>query len=67
VKVVTEFVFAAQSSITIPGAQQGNLDALFAPADYLQSVIFYHTLCRDIEGKDRLKFQRAIARYDRVT
>jgi hypothetical protein len=62
VDVVTEFVFAAASTITIPVAQQPALDALIQPADYMQSMTVEYALCRDIHGKDRLKVQRAIAR-----
>jgi hypothetical protein len=62
-------VFAThlQSTITIPVSQQSNLDALFESADYPQSIAVEHALCRDIEGKERLKLQRAMARYDHVT
>jgi hypothetical protein len=62
VDIVTEFVFAAASTITIPVAQQPALDALIQPADYMQSMTVEYALCRDINGKDRLKVQRAIAR-----
>lgn len=62
VEIVTEFVFTAASTITIPVAQQTALDALIEPAGYLQSIIADYALCRDIDGKDRLKVQRAIAR-----
>jgi hypothetical protein len=67
VEVVTEFVFATHSTITVPVSQQANLDTLFQPADYPQSILVDHALCRDIEGKERLKLQRAIARYAHVT
>ncbi|KAH7408489.1 hypothetical protein DE146DRAFT_376046 [Phaeosphaeria sp. MPI-PUGE-AT-0046c] len=62
IEVVTEFIFAAASAITIPVAQQLALDALIKPADYLQSITVDYALCRDIDGKARLKVQRAIAR-----
>ncbi|KAF2648024.1 hypothetical protein K491DRAFT_699236 [Lophiostoma macrostomum CBS 122681] len=63
VEIVTEFVFAANSTITIPVIQQGNLDALgVISADVPQSLTVEYALCRDIEGKDRLKTQRAVAR-----
>jgi hypothetical protein len=62
VEIVTEFVFAVASTITIPVAQQPALDALIEPADHLQSMTVEYALCRDIDGKDRLKIQRAIAR-----
>jgi hypothetical protein len=60
--VVTEFVFATASTITIPVSQQPLLDALIEPADFLQTITVEYALCRDINGKDRLKVQRAIAR-----
>jgi hypothetical protein len=63
VEIVTEFVFAASSTITIPVTQQPNLDALIQPADFLQSITVEHALCRTVIGKDRLKAQRAAARY----
>jgi hypothetical protein len=62
VEIVTEFIFAAASTITIPVAQQPALDALIEPAEYLQSIMVDYALCRDIEGKDRMKVQRAVAR-----
>ncbi|KAH7117811.1 hypothetical protein B0J11DRAFT_552543 [Dendryphion nanum] len=63
IEVVTEFVFASTSTVTIPISQQGNLDELgFVPADVPQSIIIEHALCQEIEGKARLKTQRAIAR-----
>lgn len=43
--------------------QQLNLYALIQPADHPQSIAAEYALCRDIDGKDRLKVQRAIARY----
>lgn len=61
--IVTEFVFGISSTITISVAQQPNLDLLFEPADYLQSIPVEHALCRSFNGKERLKLQRAIARY----
>ncbi|KAL1796643.1 hypothetical protein ACET3X_005183 [Alternaria dauci] len=60
--VVTEFIFATASTITVPVTQQPNLDALIQPADHLQSVAVEYALCRDIDSRDRLKVQRAIAR-----
>ncbi|KAF2821330.1 hypothetical protein CC86DRAFT_459005 [Ophiobolus disseminans] len=62
VEIVTEFVFATTSTITIPVAQQPALEALIEPADYMQSITVDYALCRDIDGKDRMKVQRAIAR-----
>jgi hypothetical protein len=62
VEAVTEFVFAAASLITISVAQQPNLDALIQPQEFLQSITVEHALCRNIDGKDRLKAQRAVAR-----
>jgi hypothetical protein len=62
VEIVTEFIFAAPSTITIPVAQQPALNALIEPAEYLQSITVDYALCRDIEGKDRMKVQRAIVR-----
>jgi hypothetical protein len=63
VEIVTEFIFATASTITIPVAQQPALEALIEPADHLQSITVDYALCCDIDGKDRLKVQRAIARY----
>ncbi|EUC48153.1 hypothetical protein COCMIDRAFT_88243 [Bipolaris oryzae ATCC 44560] len=60
--VVTEFVFAPASTITMPVTQQPNLDILIEPADHLQSIAVEHALCKDIHGKQRLQVQRAIAR-----
>ncbi|CAI6337354.1 unnamed protein product [Periconia digitata] len=60
--IVTEFVFGLSSTITISVAQQPNLDLLFEPADYPQSITVEHALCRSVDNKDRLKLQRAIAR-----
>lgn len=62
-EIVTEFVFSAASTITIPVTHQTNLDALIEPAAFPQSIAVEHALCRHIDGKDRLKVQRAIARY----
>jgi hypothetical protein len=62
VETVTEFVFAAASTITIPVAQQPALATLIQPAEYLQSITVDYALCRDIDGKNRLTLQRAIAR-----
>ncbi|PSN73953.1 hypothetical protein BS50DRAFT_478435 [Corynespora cassiicola Philippines] len=62
VEIVTEFVFAVASTITIPVTQQPHLDNLFEPADYAQSITVDLALCRHLEGKGRLKAQRAIAR-----
>ncbi|KAF1847526.1 uncharacterized protein K460DRAFT_281039 [Cucurbitaria berberidis CBS 394.84] len=61
-EIVTEFVFSATSTITIPVTYQTNLDILIEPADFLQSIAVDYALCRDIDGKERLKLQRAIAR-----
>jgi hypothetical protein len=62
VEIVTEFVFAAASTITIPVAEQPALDALIEPAAHLQSITVDYAVCRDLDGKNRLKIQRAIAR-----
>lgn len=62
-EIVTEFVFAAVSTLTIPVTQQANLETLIEPADFPQSITVEHALCRDIDGKARLKVQRAIVRY----
>ncbi|KAF1917395.1 hypothetical protein BDU57DRAFT_446485 [Ampelomyces quisqualis] len=62
VEIVTEFLFAPASTITVPVAQQPALDALIEPADHLQSITVDYALCRDIDGKDRLRVQRAIAK-----
>jgi hypothetical protein len=62
VEIVTEFVFAVASTITIPVGLQPALDALIEPANHLQSMTVEYALCRDIDGKDRLQIQRAIAR-----
>lgn len=59
---VTEFVFAAASTITIPVTQQASLDALIEPQDYAQSIQVEYALCRDFDGKERLKIQRAISK-----
>ncbi|EUC36366.1 hypothetical protein COCCADRAFT_88301 [Bipolaris zeicola 26-R-13] len=60
--VVTEFIFAPASTITIPVTQQLNLDILIELADHLQSIAVEHALCKNIHGKQRLQVQRAIAR-----
>lgn len=62
-EIVTEFVFAAASTITVPVTHQSGLDALIEPAGFAQSITVDHALCRELDGKDRLKAQRAIARY----
>jgi hypothetical protein len=59
---VTEVVFAAASTITIPVTQQASLDALIEPQDYAQSIQVEYALCRDFDGKERLKIQRAISK-----
>ena len=64
--IVTEFVFGKSSTITVPVTQQLQLDVLFEPADHAQSIAVEHALCYGIEGKERLKLQRAIARYSHV-
>jgi hypothetical protein len=62
-EIVTEFVFASNSTITIPVTQQPNLNTLgVVAADIPQSIPVVLALCRDVEHKDRLKLQRAIAR-----
>lgn len=62
VETVTEFIFSAGSTITIPVTQQGNLDALIIAEEFAQSITVDQALCRGLEGKDRLKVQRAITR-----
>lgn len=63
VEIVTEFVFLAGSTITLPVTEQNNLEALnLIPAEVPQSITVEQALCRIIEGKDRLKVQRVIAR-----
>lgn len=62
IEIVTEFIFAAASTITIPVSQQAHLDALIEPANFPQTILVDDALCRDINGKDRLKVQRVIAR-----
>lgn len=62
-EIVTEFIFAKSSTITISVTQQPQLDALIEPADYPQSIAVEHALCRDLDGKPRLRAQRAVARY----
>ncbi|KAJ4363580.1 glycoside hydrolase 3 [Neocucurbitaria cava] len=61
-EIITEIVFSAASTITIPVTYQPDLDALIEPADFLQSITVECALCRDIDRKERLKVQRAIAR-----
>ncbi|KAF2015472.1 hypothetical protein BU24DRAFT_408683 [Aaosphaeria arxii CBS 175.79] len=62
-QVVTEFVFANTSTITISVSHQGQLEPLgLVPADFPQSITVEHAFCRNLEGKERLKVQRAIAR-----
>ncbi|KAF2638568.1 hypothetical protein P280DRAFT_404552 [Massarina eburnea CBS 473.64] len=61
-EIATEFVFSLTSTITISVAQQSHLDSLFDPAAWPQSIAVEYALCRDAEGKERLKLQRAIAR-----
>ncbi|KAH8704645.1 hypothetical protein GQ44DRAFT_753087 [Phaeosphaeriaceae sp. PMI808] len=61
-EVVTEFIFAAPSTITIRVAHQLTLDTLIQPVDYLQSITVDCALCYDMDGKTRLKTQRAIAK-----
>ncbi|XPS80287.1 hypothetical protein M3J09_012245 [Ascochyta lentis] len=60
--IVTEFVFAVASTITIPVIQQPNLDALIEPQDFAQSIQVEYALCRQSDGKERLKIQRAISK-----
>ncbi|CBX97436.1 hypothetical protein LEMA_P105670.1 [Plenodomus lingam JN3] len=60
--IVTEFILANASTLTIPVTQQTNLDALIEPADFAQTITAEHALCCAFESKDRLKPQRAIAR-----
>ncbi|KAL6704212.1 hypothetical protein ACN47E_008469 [Coniothyrium glycines] len=61
-EIVTEFIFAMASTITIPVMHQPSLDALIDPTNFPQSITVEHALCRDIDGKPRLKAQRAIAK-----
>ncbi len=61
-EIATEFVFAVASTITIPVFQQPHLEALLQPAEFLQSITVEYALCSNIDGKDRLKIQRAVAR-----
>jgi hypothetical protein len=65
-EIVTEFVFSLTSSITISVLQQPKLDSLFEPAAFPQSIAVEHALCRDVEEKERVKLQRAIAKYGHV-
>ncbi|KAF1927347.1 uncharacterized protein M421DRAFT_101765 [Didymella exigua CBS 183.55] len=60
--IVTEFVFAAASTVTVPVTQQANLDALIEPQDYAQSIQVEYALCREFNSKDRLKIQRAVSK-----
>ncbi|KAJ8105991.1 hypothetical protein OPT61_g9836 [Boeremia exigua] len=60
--IVTEFVFAAASTVTIPVTHQATLNALIEPRDYPQSFQVEYALCRDFDGKDRLGIQRAISK-----
>ncbi|PVI06314.1 hypothetical protein DM02DRAFT_623233 [Periconia macrospinosa] len=60
--IVTEFVFGVSSTITISVARQPDLDLLFEPAEYPQSIAVEYALCRSSNGKERLKLQRAVAR-----
>ncbi|KAL5114885.1 hypothetical protein ACEQ8H_007203 [Pleosporales sp. CAS-2024a] len=60
VETVTEFVFAAAS--TLPLAEHPPLHPLIQPAEYLQTITVEQALCRPIDGRDRLNIQRAIAR-----
>jgi hypothetical protein len=63
VETVTEFVFLAGSKITIPVSQQPNLEALgVQPSALPLSITVEHALCQSLEGKDRLRTQRAVAR-----
>ncbi|KAF1995496.1 hypothetical protein P154DRAFT_556761 [Amniculicola lignicola CBS 123094] len=60
VKVVTEFVFTATSSITIPVTQQANLDDLIQPADIPQSSTAQRAVARSfieaVQEIDRFKY-----------
>ncbi|KZM23885.1 uncharacterized protein EKO05_0011466 [Ascochyta rabiei] len=60
--IVTEFVFAVASTVTIPVTQQPNLTALIEPQDFAQSIQVEYALCRHSDGKERLKIQRAISK-----
>ncbi|KAF2112550.1 hypothetical protein BDV96DRAFT_152259 [Lophiotrema nucula] len=63
VEICTEFVFGAGSTITLLPTQQPNLDGLgIQPSGLPQLTTVNHALCDGIEGKDRLKIQRAVAR-----
>ncbi|KAJ4335883.1 hypothetical protein N0V95_008777 [Ascochyta clinopodiicola] len=60
--IVTEFVFAVASTVTITVTQQPSLDALIEPQDFAQSIQVEYALCRHSDGKERLKIQRAISK-----
>ena len=62
-EAVVEFVFSPESTITVPVAQQPNLGELgVLPAEYPQTITIDQALCRNIEGADRLKIQRAVTK-----
>lgn len=58
-----EFSFPAESTITVPATQQTNLGALgIQPSGAPQVITVDIALCRNVEGPDRLKVQRAVAK-----
>ncbi|KAF2791240.1 hypothetical protein K505DRAFT_351438 [Melanomma pulvis-pyrius CBS 109.77] len=56
-EIVTEFVFGVGSTITVPVTQQSNLEAMIHPAEFPQSITVELALCRNTEGKERLRTQ----------
>ncbi|KAF2751275.1 hypothetical protein M011DRAFT_491810 [Sporormia fimetaria CBS 119925] len=49
VEIITEFVFAAASTITVPATQQTNLGALaILPAEYPQSITVQRAIARSV-------------------
>ncbi len=63
--IISVYLFATTSNITIPVTHQANLAALIEPQDFPQAISVEAALCHDIFGKDRLKVQRAVAKYTR--
>lgn len=64
VEIVTEFVFARDSTVTVPAAQQVHLEVLgIISAEYPQSITVEYALCPGIEdSREVLKVQRHLAR-----
>jgi hypothetical protein len=62
-EIQAEFVFTPISTITVPVTFQPALDALIEPADFPQSLAVEYALCRQLDGKPRLKIQRVVAKY----